>query len=122
MNKKLFLFATASLLLIAPLQTPLFGLTGDDTIGPPKTTTVIHDSIKKDGQITLAVKGAFASDKNLANENISVTTENGVVTLGGTASNARTKASLEYRAKTVAGVKKVINNIQVKAEAKTTEK
>ena len=50
---------------------------------------------------------------NLLNIDINVT--NGIVTLAGEVPNAQVKAEAEQEARSVAGVVRVINNLQVKA-------
>jgi osmotically-inducible protein OsmY len=50
---------------------------------------------------------------NIVNIDINVT--NGIVTLAGEVPNAQVKADAQTEAKTVSGVKRVINNLQISA-------
>jgi sensor domain CHASE-containing protein len=61
--------------------------------------------------VTAKLTGARFS--NLLNVDVNVT--NGVVTLAGEVPNAQVKAEAEQEARSVAGVTRVINNLQVKA-------
>ena len=62
-----------------------------------------------------AVKAKLSADRfsNLLNVDVNVT--NGVVTLAGEVPNAQVKAEAEREARSVSGVTRVINNLQVKA-------
>lgn len=73
--------------------------------------------VKSDAEVSKAVKDAFAADKDLANfvSTIDVKAEAGVVTLSGTVDKEKTKSDLEAKAKSVDGVKSVVNKIEVKA-------
>jgi osmotically-inducible protein OsmY len=67
-----------------------------------------------DAGIHTAVKAKLTADRfsNITNVDINVT--NGVVTLAGEVPNAKVKAEAEAEARSVDGVVKVINNLQVK--------
>jgi len=67
-----------------------------------------------DSAIQAAVKAKLTADRfsNLVNIDTNVT--NGVVTLAGEVPNAKVKAEAESEARSVDGVKRVINNLQVK--------
>ena len=67
-----------------------------------------------DAGIHAAVKAKLTADRfsNLVNVDINVT--NGVVTLAGEVPNAKVKAEAEAEARSVDGVVKVVNNLQVK--------
>ena len=70
-----------------------------------------------DTSIHAAVKAKLTADRfsNIVNIDINVT--NGVVTLAGEVPNARVKADAEAEARSVNGVVKVVNNLQVKGQA-----
>jgi hyperosmotically inducible periplasmic protein len=61
--------------------------------------------------VTTKLTGARFS--NILNVDVNVT--NGVVTLAGEVPNAQVKAEAEQEARSVSGVTRVINNLQVKA-------
>jgi hyperosmotically inducible protein len=68
-----------------------------------------------DNAIHAAVKAKLTAERfsNLTNVDVNVT--NGVVTLAGEVPNAQVKAEAEQEARSVSGVTRVINNLQVKA-------
>ncbi|MGA8707952.1 MAG: BON domain-containing protein [Steroidobacteraceae bacterium] len=72
-----------------------------------------------DTAITTKVKAKFATDARLKNSDISVETNNGVVTLTGTASSSGAKEAAETLASNVSGVKTVNN--QLTAPSATSE-
>jgi osmotically-inducible protein OsmY len=67
-----------------------------------------------DASIHTAVKAKLTADRfsNIVNVDINVT--NGVVTLAGEVPNAKVKSEAEAEARSVDGVVRVINNLQVK--------
>ena len=71
-----------------------------------------------DTAIHTAVKAKLTADRfsNIVNVDINVT--NGVVTLAGEVPNAEVKADAGKEAASADGVKKVINNLQVKSPPK----
>jgi hyperosmotically inducible protein len=68
-----------------------------------------------DTTIHAAVKAKLTGDRfsNIVNIDINVT--NGIVTLAGEVPNAQVKAAATTETRTVSGVVKVINNLQVKS-------
>jgi osmotically-inducible protein OsmY len=78
------------------------------------TTTQSPGRQVDDNGIHAAIKAKLTADRfsNLVNIDINVT--NGVVTLAGEVPNAKVKAEAESEARSVNGVKRVINNLQVK--------
>lgn len=67
-----------------------------------------------DLKISTEVKSKLASDVGLATvPNISVNSTNGVVTLSGQVDSADEKAKAEALAKSIANVKKVVDNLQI---------
>lgn len=82
-----------------------------------------NSAITQNVDIASAIKEAFATDNSLSPfvANIVVRVEGGIVKLGGSASSQKIKLSFETRAKTVPGVTKVINHIEVKNVMKSQE-
>lgn len=78
------------------------------------TTTQTPGRQIDDNSIHAAVKAKLTIDRfsNIVNIDINVT--NGIVTLAGEVPNAQVKADAEIEARTVSGVIRVINNLQVK--------
>jgi osmotically-inducible protein OsmY len=79
------------------------------------TTTQSPKRQVDDNAIHTAVTAKLTGAKfsNLLNVDVNVT--NGVVTLAGEVPNAQVKAEAEQEARSVSGVTRVINNLQVKA-------
>jgi osmotically-inducible protein OsmY len=79
------------------------------------TTTQTPARQIDDAGIHTAVKAKLTAERfsNIVNIDINVT--NGVVTLAGEVPNAEVKREAEQEARTVDGVVKVINNLQVKS-------
>ena len=77
------------------------------------TTTQSAGTQMDDASIHAAVKAKLTVDRfsNIVNIDINVT--NGVVTLAGEVPNAKVKSEAKDEAKSVSGVKRVINNLQV---------
>lgn len=67
-----------------------------------------------DAAITTSVKAKIAADSPALANAVSVTTVEGVVTLTGAVDAEAIKAKVEQDAKSVAGVKSVVNNLTVK--------
>jgi osmotically-inducible protein OsmY len=79
------------------------------------TTTQTPARQIDDASIHTAVKAKLTADRfsNIVNVDINVT--NGVVTLAGEVPNAKVKAEAEAEARSVDGVVRVVNNLQVKS-------
>ena len=79
------------------------------------TTTQSPGEQVDDAGIHTAVKAKLTADRfsNIVNIDINVT--NGVVTLAGEVPNAEVKRAAEQEARSVNGVVRVINNLQVKS-------
>jgi osmotically-inducible protein OsmY len=79
------------------------------------TTTQSPAQQLDDNAIHASVKAKLTADRfsNLTNVDVNVT--NGVVTLAGEVPNAQVKTEAEREARSVSGVTRVINNLQVKA-------
>jgi Cu-Zn family superoxide dismutase len=76
----------------------------------------------KDAATTAAVKAKLASDVRLTTlTNLDVTTDNGNVSLNGKVESEEVKRLSEESARSVSGVARVINNLQVAPKADTAE-
>ena len=71
-----------------------------------------------DAKVTSDVQGKFSQDSGLSTKQLSVQADNGVVTLSGTVDNDAQRDAAGKQAASVAGVKTVINNLQVSNEGK----
>jgi osmotically-inducible protein OsmY len=78
------------------------------------TTTQSAGRQVDDKSIQAAVKTKLTADRFSNITNIDTNVTNGVVTLAGEVPNDRVKADAEAEARSVDGVVKVINNLQVK--------
>ncbi len=110
MNYQLLLLTAAGFFLLAPV-------TQHQIYGVETSSSVIQNKVQSDEEINLAVKNAISSNKEIAQfvNNINITVDKGVVTLSGVVNSSKAKSDIEAKAKTVVGVKKVVNNIEVKA-------
>ena len=102
MKKSHFRFATAAALLTALA-----------VIGACSTTQSAGRQVD-DASIQASLKTKLTADRFSNIVNIDTNVTNGVVTLAGEVPNAKVKAEAEAEAKSVDGVKRVINNLQVK--------
>ena len=68
---------------------------------------------RNDAQIASEVQSKINSDASVANKQITVTSNNGVVTLAGTVGNETERAAAGNDAALVEGVRTVVNNLQV---------
>jgi hypothetical protein len=68
---------------------------------------------RDDAKITSDVQGKFSQDSGLSTKQLAVQSENGVVTLNGTVDNDAQRQAASRQAASVAGVKEVVNNLQV---------
>src|SRR5215469_2086334 len=66
-----------------------------------------------DAQITSDIQSRLAADSGLNGKQISVQSDHGSVTLGGTVDNQAQRDAAARYAASAAGVKQVINNLQV---------
>ncbi len=104
------MISSRSLLLAAGLMAGLgFGVTAFAADAAPASAT--HSSsmgtAMSDTDITAKVKYKFSSAKSLEGSDITVTTNDGVVMLTGTATGSKAQRSAESLAKSVDGVKSV---------------
>jgi len=74
-----------------------------------------------DAQIANQVQSKLAADSNIQNKQIGVQSASGVVTLSGTVGNELERAAAANDAAQVAGVKTVVNNLQVAPTATAQE-
>jgi BON domain len=72
---------------------------------------------RSDAQIASDVQSKISGDANVPNKQIGVTSDNGVVTLSGTANSDMERTAAANDAGQVQGVKTVVNNIQVLSAA-----
>lgn len=70
----------------------------------------------EDSNITQAIESDLAIARGLNGKNIQVTTEDGIVTLSGTATNILAKDRAERIAKSTKGVRSVVNTIKVQVD------
>jgi hyperosmotically inducible periplasmic protein len=70
-----------------------------------------------DRQISANIRRAVVADESLSSNahNVKIITSNGVVTLRGPVKSAQEKAAIEAKAKQVAGVQSVTNQLEVEA-------
>ena len=87
------------------------------TVAACKTTTSAGRQVD-DASIQAAVKAKLTADRFSNITNIDTNVTNGVVTLAGEVPNDRVKADAEAEARSVNGVVRVINNLQVKSPPK----
>jgi hypothetical protein len=66
-----------------------------------------------DAKISSEIQGKFNLDSGLSTKQLTVQTDNGVVTLGGTVDNDAQREAASRQAASVAGVGEVVNNLQV---------
>lgn len=120
MNKKITILACSCALLLPSFHNQMFGLESDGNANPSgMMVSVTQDKFKSDEEITTAIKNAIAADKDLSKfaSDITVKTDKGVVTLSGKVDSEKVKNDLELKAKDIAGMDKVKNEIEVKTLA-----
>lgn len=110
MNTKLFLLASSACFLFFSPQL--------HSIDPFKTDVIVtqEKGVKAtDFEVVNAVKNAFSGDTNLSKFTNAVKVEftQGVVTLSGKVDSDMVKKEFEAKARSVSGVKEVVNNIEV---------
>ncbi len=91
----------------------------DDAAAPP-VRIENPDAAAADAAITARVEAKITSEPALGNSRISVTTANGVVTLGGSASSSAAKSAAQAAARSVAGVTSVDNKLKTPGTNKTS--
>lgn len=93
-----------------------FHVYGDNFFSNTPGTVQMQDKATTDSDITTSVSNSFVNDKNLAPYagNVLVRSNNGVITLSGSAPSEKIKFDFENKAKSMTGVAKVVNNIEVK--------
>ena len=73
-----------------------------------------------DATISSAIQGKFGQDSGLSNKQLTVQANNGVVTLGGTVDDEAQREAASSQAASVAGVREVVNNLQVRNAPQAT--
>jgi len=66
-----------------------------------------------DAKISSEIQGKFSQDSGLSAKQLTVQADRGVVTLGGTVDNEAQREAASRQAASVAGVREVVNNLQV---------
>ncbi len=89
------------------------GLTGAATFAAAPTLYAQQSSARSDLAIQSDVLKALSSYPDISGEHITATTQNGTVTLAGTASSDTAKNQAQVVAATVDGVRSVVNNVTV---------
>jgi hypothetical protein len=74
-----------------------------------------------DAKISSDIQSKFSQDSGLSGKQLTVQASNGVVTLGGTVDNDAQRDAASRQAASVAGVKEVVNNLQVGSAPQTAE-
>jgi hypothetical protein len=72
-----------------------------------------------DAKISTDIQSKFSQDSGLSGKQLTVQASNGVVTLGGTVDNDAQRDAASRQAASVAGVKEVVNNLQVGSAPQT---
>lgn len=110
MKNRFLLITSVGFFLMAPIAHSV--IYGAET----SSTVVKEDKVMNDEQLHRAVKEAIVADVNLVKfiSKIHIKVEKGVVTLSGVVDSSDIKSNIEAKAKAVMGVKKVVNNIEVK--------
>ena len=72
-----------------------------------------------DAKISSDIQNKFSQDSGLSDKQLTVQASNGVVTLGGTVDNDAQRDAASRQAASVAGVKEVVNNLQVGSAPQT---
>jgi hyperosmotically inducible protein len=107
MNASLIRKTILSAALVAGVAAlPITTVSAQDSMSKEKSNQTVPDKAA-DGWITTKVKSELASTKGIKSTDISVDTNDGVVTLSGTTDTAASKTKAEHVAKKVKGVKSV---------------
>lgn len=114
MKYHLLLLSSLGLFL---LTSPIQKIEG---VEPVNSTVIQQDKVLNDEQINRSIKDAIMADPVLAKfvDKINIVVERGVVTLKGVVDSSDVKSNIESKVKAVTGVKKVVNDIEVKKEVK----
>lgn len=112
MQKNLILLAFSFLLL----SVILYGIY-DSTLDDQRAQAVSQSKVKTDEDINRAIKYAISTDRDLAAyaNFINVSTQNGIVSLSGSVNSIKTKGDIEALARSIPGVVRVNNKIQVRS-------
>lgn len=109
MNKKLIILASSTFLILSPALYSIGLDAGHDTMMVQDTKVV------SDADLTKAVKDAFIADSTIAAfaDKVEVAADKGVVTLSGKVDSEKTKLDFGVKARGVAGVDRVVNDIEI---------
>jgi hypothetical protein len=93
---------------------------GSSSTGTPSTGKTPEDQSEKpeDIRITAAIRRAVIDDANLSTvaKNCKIITSNGVVTLRGAVNSEEERSSIDSKARAVAGVSSVTNELEIKPQ------
>jgi hyperosmotically inducible periplasmic protein len=109
-----FVDSTAEKEAAAKAARSVSGVRGVDNNLEVKAGTRTAGEVLDDGMITAKVKTALIADSRTKAHQIEVTTNSGIVQLGGFVDSAEAKAAANEVAKSVSGVKDVHNELAVK--------
>lgn len=113
MSHKLMLLSAASLFLLTPLA-PISGVENANVQSPMIEQGQVAPQMTDDN-LKNTIVGSFSSDPEIANINddLDVSVDEGVVTLSGTVNSEALRSKIEGKVKSIAGIKQVVNNIEV---------
>jgi hyperosmotically inducible protein len=97
-------------ILVGILGLSLMSLTACESMTGKTTGQTIDDAT-----LTASVQGKLTADKLSNFSRIDVDTDRGVVTLNGVVRSVEEKSRAEELARQVAGMKKVVNNLQIQS-------
>jgi uncharacterized protein YjbJ (UPF0337 family) len=111
-----WLLALALPLLAWALYTATSNQTNEVARAPNLTFEQVIVETPLDRAISTSLRNALITDRTLISDvdNVQIRTNNGVVTLSGFVSNAELSDAIAARAERLDGVKRVINNLQVR--------
>jgi hyperosmotically inducible periplasmic protein len=103
-----------------PASAPNAEPTGEKVLGDrhPSPTPIDQGNNDADLSVTQNIRKSLMDDPALTTtgKNVKIVTKNGIVTLLGAVSSAEEKASIESKAKTVAGVQRVDNQLEIETK------
>lgn len=112
MKRHILLISAISFLMLIPvIQHQIYGADINSPVMQENSVVVSDDNLKA------AIDNAIESDMQLAKfaSAIDVEVDKGVVTLTGDVDSSAVRSSIESKVTNIVGVKKVINNIEVKS-------
>jgi osmotically-inducible protein OsmY len=112
MKRHILLIPAVSFLMLAPaVQHQVYGNDINNPVVQENSVVVSDDDLEDNVEQALESNAALAK---LADD-VDVDVDHGVVTLSGKVESPLVKSDIESQVKNIAGVKKVINNIEVKS-------